>query len=188
MASLHRTGYESVRPTHSCAHTLRRFVAGERYVATLCDDPEQDELVRLDFSEDAWDTGARPGRTPIAVWRTIEADTEAVRTLLPGADELFAVFEAMDEEAEGRAEVFRYLLALMLMRKRQLRLVDQRVGDNGRPVLQLAQRGGPKGAEPRVFEVTDPGMDEDAIAAGIQELGAVIGSGQADPARDGGGA
>ena len=46
-------------------------------------------------------------------------------------------------------------------------------------MLQLAKRGGPKGAPPEMFDVTDPGMDEEAIAAGIQELGTVLSSGDA---------
>lgn len=174
MASLQRTGYETARPTHQCAETQRRFQPGEVYVATLVDDPESDEMVRLDFALDAWEAGVRPERKPIAVWRSVEADAQTRQSLLPGTDELFAMFEGMDSEAEGRAAVFRYLLALMLMRKRILRLVDQRVGDTGRPVLQLAKRGDPKGATPEMFDVTDPGMDEDAVAAGIQELGAVL--------------
>ncbi|VAX35762.1 hypothetical protein MNBD_PLANCTO03-272, partial [hydrothermal vent metagenome] len=45
---------------------------------------------------------------------------------------------------------------------------------HGRPVLLLVRRGGPKNIEPEVHEVVDPGMDEDAIAAGIEELGAVL--------------
>ncbi|MFG0243938.1 MAG: hypothetical protein ACF8R9_14210 [Phycisphaerales bacterium JB054] len=179
MASLQRTGYETVRPTHQCAETQRRFQPGEAYVATLTDNPDNDEMIRLDFGLEAWERGARPPRAPIAVWRTVESDGQPQQNLLPGADELFAMFEGMDDEAEGRGAVFRYLLALMLMRKRVLRLVDQRVGKTGRPVLQLAKRGGPKGAPPEMFDVTDPGMDEDAIAAGIQELGTVLGSGDA---------
>lgn len=178
MASLQRTGYETVRPTHQCAATQRRFEPGETYVATLTDTPESEELIRLDYALDAWEAGSRPERPPIAVWRSVESDAQPQQNLIPDSEELFAMFEGMDAEAEGRAAVFRYLLALMLMRKRLLRLVDQRVGDGGRPVLQLAKRGGPKGAEPEMFDVTDPGMNEDAIAAGIQELGAVLSTGE----------
>ena len=179
MASLQRTGYETVRPTHQCAETHRRFQPGEAYVATLTDSPDSEELVRLDYGIEAWEGGARPPRAPIAVWRSVETDGRTQQTLLPGPDELFAMFEGMDDEAGGRGAVFRYLLALMLMRKRVLRLADQRVGKEGRPVLQLAKRVGPKGAPPEMFEVTDPGMDEDAIAAGINELGTVLGGGEA---------
>lgn len=178
MASLQRTGYESARPTHLCAQTQRRLEAGEIYVATLADDPESDEMVRVDFALDAWESGARPRRKPIAVWRSVEADAKPQQSLLPATDELFAMFEGMDSQAEGRAAVFRYLLALLLMRKRVLRLADQRVGDTGRPVLQLAKRGAPKGATPEMFDVTDPGMDEDSVAAGIEELSVVLCGGE----------
>lgn len=177
MSSLQRTGYESARPTHVCASTGRPLEAGERYIATLTDSPESDELVRLDFTAEAWDAGARPDQPMIAVWRPTEADRESERSLLMGTDDLLGLFEGMEAADEGRAAVFRYLLALMLLRKRLFRVVDQRVGDTGRPVLQLVRRGGPRNVEPEVHEVVDPGMDEDAIAAGIEELGAVLADG-----------
>ncbi len=113
----------------------------------------------------------------IAVWRPLEADRDAERSLLMGTDDLLGLFEGMEAAEEGRAAVFRYLLALMLLRKRLFRVVDQRLGDHGRPVLQLVRRGGPKNIEPQVHEVIDPGMDEDAVAAGIEELGAVLADG-----------
>lgn len=180
MSSLHRTGYESVRPTHQCASSGRRFEPGEVFVATLSEPEEPgEELVRHDFAAEAWERGARPEGTPIAVWRTREPADDRPRSLLPDTDELWAMFEGLDAEAAGRGAVFRYLLALMLMRKRILGLVDQRVGDGGRPVLVLARRGaGPDGPR-ETFEVTDPGMDQDAVAAGTEELGAVLGGGGA---------
>lgn len=183
MSSPQRTGYESARPTHVCAATGRALGAGERYVAALTDTAESEALVRLDYSVEAWEAGARPDRPLIAVWRATETDRDSGHNTLLSTDELLGLFEGMEPVEEGRGAVFRYLLALMLLRKRLFRVVDQRVGDNGRPVLQLARRGGPKNIEPEVIEVIDPGMDEEAVAAGIEELGVVLGGGA-----DGGGA
>lgn len=161
-----------------CAATGRSLVPGERYIAVLTDDPESDDLVRLDYGLEAWEGGARPGRPSIAVWRATEGDRKQSGSGLMGAEEVLALFEGMDGAEEGRAAVFRYLLALLLLRKRLYRVVDQRVGDNGRPVLQLVRRGGQKGVEPEVVEVVDPGMDEEAIAVGIEELGAMLAGGE----------
>lgn len=180
MSALQRTGYESARPTHVCASTGRSFESGERYVATLTESAESDELVRFDFGAEAWEAGARPGPPVIAVWRPTEGDRGSGRSALLGTDDLLGLFEGMEAAEEGRAAVFRYLLALMLLRKRLFRVIDQRVGEHGRPVLQLVRRGGAKGIEPEVHEVVDPGMDEDAVAAGIEELGAVLAGGDAD--------
>lgn len=176
MTGLQRTGYESARPTRVCAATARPFEAGERYVATLAESPESEELVRFDFASHAWAAGARPPAPHrlIAVWRTTASGQQRGISGLLGEEELLQLFEGMEPAEEGRAAVFRYLLALLLMRKRVLRIVDQRVGEHGRPVLQLARRGGPKAVEPEIHEVVDPGMDEAAVATGIEELGAVI--------------
>lgn len=185
MSGLQRTGYESARPTHVCAATGRRFEPGERYVATLVETPESEDLVRFDFTTEAWEGGAKPPEPNrvIAVWRPVASDRPSARSGLLGDEEMLALFESMDEAAEGRAAVFRYLLALLLLRKRVYRVADQRVGEHGRPVLQLVRRGGPRGIEPEVVEVVDPGMDEGAVAAGIEELGAAISGEPVESAR-----
>lgn len=176
MSGIQRTGYEAARPTHVCAASGRGLEPGERYVATLVETPVSDELIRMDYSLAAWEAGRRPdaSRRLVAVWRTHEAERSATRSPLLGDEELSQLFEGMEASAEGRAAVFRYLLALLLLRRRVYRVRDQRRGEHGRPVLQLVRRGGPKHLEPEVHEVVDPGMDEEAIAAGIEELGIVL--------------
>jgi hypothetical protein len=117
------------------------------------------------------------------MWRPVESERGPGRPGIVDDEELLALFEGMDAAEEGRAAVFRYLVALLLLRKRLFRVVDQRVGESGRPVLQIARRGGPKGIEPEIMEVVDPGMDEAAVAEGIAELGAVLGAGGGGNAR-----
>jgi len=187
MSGIQRTGYESARPTHVCAASGRRFQVGERFVATLAESPDSEDLVRFDYCPEAWEAGARPSAPfrLIATWRSTEGERAAGGSALVGEAELLELFEGMEGADEGRAAVFRYLLALLLMRKRLLRVVDQRVGEGGRPVLRLARRGGPKGVEPDVVEVVDPGMDEESVAAGIEELGAILAGETAERARGG---
>lgn len=157
-----------------CAATGRALEPGERYVAVLTEPPGSEDLVRRDYSLPAWEGGARPAEPLVAVWRTTEGDRRGPGTGLMGTEEMLALFESMEAAEEGRAAVFRYLLSLLLLRKRLYRVVDQRVGEHGRPVLQMVRRGGEKGIEPEVVEVVDPGMDEESVAAGIGELGAVL--------------
>lgn len=170
-----------------CAATGRPFGPGEKYVATLAETPQSEELVRFDYAADAWEGGARPPppHRLIAIWRTTASEGQTGRSGLLGEDELLQLFEGMEPAQEGRAAAFRYLLALLLMRKRVLRIVDQRLADHGRPVLQLARRGGPKDVEPEIHEVVDPGMDETAITAGIEELGALIAGDAVESGRGG---
>lgn len=162
-----------------CAATGRALEPGERYVAVLTEAPESEELVRFDYTLGAWESGSRPERGVIAVWRATEGERKQGGSELMGTEELLALFEGMEGGEGARAAVFRYLLALLLLRKRLYRVVDQRVGEGGRPVLQLVRRGGEKGIAPEVVEVVDPGMDEEAVAAGIGELGAVLAGGEA---------
>ncbi len=186
------SGYEAARPTHRCAATGKPLSPGQRFVATLAEHEQTGEIVRWDFSLDAWASGQR---TPVveaddeqtadphayrifAIWKSTEQEKDAKPSLLIGSGELFELFESMEDAQEGKPAVFRYLLALLLMRKRTLRLVDQQVNPSGRPVLCLVRRGEksklPKGVEPKIHKVIDPGMDEQAIAAGIEQLGSVL--------------
>lgn len=175
-------GYESARPTRVCAATGRSFEAGERYVATLAEHGASGELVRLDYSTEAWDAGARPGAglVLIGTWRA-RADTPGLSAApVLSVDESMDLFERLGEATEPRAMTTRYLLALLLMRKRVLLARGTRRDARGRVLLVLAARAGDA-----TYEVVDPGLDERSTGEGIEELGALIGGAKGNATRTG---
>ncbi|RNC81045.1 MAG: hypothetical protein ED559_04390 [Phycisphaera sp.] len=141
--------------TGRCAATGDELAPGETMVVVLLDRPEDEELDRLDFSLDAWNEGARPesGRHVFATWKTEVPEPGKKQDALISADGMADLFEQLEGTEDQRRLAFRYVLALMLMRKRLL----EYVGTEGNDLLVL-----PKGAE----EGTEPTRVHDPQAAG----------------------
>lgn len=159
------------RSTGTCSATSRALDSGERYVATLVERPGQPLLERLDFSLEAWEKGARP--TPplrlFGVWRATMFPPDAKKQALLSDPELLELFEELGGAIEPRQQAFRYLLALLLVRRRVLKMVGS---DSGRLLVQpKTLANAPEGA---TIEVKDPGLTDEAIAQAIEQLGQVV--------------
>jgi hypothetical protein len=150
------------RPHAACAATGRGFVAGEPFISALV--RLEGRLDRRDYSAAAWDG---PPDNTLAWWRSTypaaDADTEA----LAPSDVLLDVFEAL----EGRDDEapLRYLLALELLRRRVMRIVEPartaagRSADTGAADLALTCRRRDREYSVRqvsVHEATAPGIEE----------------------------
>lgn len=167
--------YPISRPAGVCAATGAPIGVGERFVAALVEREESEELERQDFSERAWREGARPA-APLRVfacWRAaMPAPGAKPRTILLGDDELLDLFEQLGEAEEPRRQAFRYLLALLLIRKKLLRYEGQRPG-----VLLVRRKG--EGPELPAVEILDPGSASEALGAAIEQLGEIMDLGAA---------
>ena len=161
--------YDIVREGEACAATGRVFAPGEKHMAVLVETPGEEALARVLYSEQAWAGGARPEppATVFGYWKRVAGDESKPKSPIVSPDELFDLFEQLAESDQPRQVAFRYLLALMLMRKR--RLVYDGVVPDEPGVLRLKAR--PGGDEHRVV---DPGMDEAAIAEATEQLGRVM--------------
>jgi hypothetical protein len=161
--------YDIVRREDACAATGRVFTPGEKHVAVLVETPGEESLTRVLYALDAWESGARPA-APARVfgyWKRIAGEEGRVKAPIVSTEELFDLFEQLAEAEQPRQVAFRYLIALLLMRKRRL-VYDGAVPD--RPgVMRL--RGRPGGEE---HLVVDPGMDEQAIGEATEELSRVM--------------
>lgn len=167
---------EIAKPTGKCAASGVEIVPGDAYVATLVTRPGEERLERLDFALDAWSSGERP-EPPLGVigsWRTTMPEPNAAPRPLIDDDALVDLFEQLGEADDTRRLAFRYILALILIRKRLLRLE----GSDGGTLLVR-----PKGVElpperggdgPAFVRVEDPGLDEESIADATEQLGGVM--------------
>lgn len=163
------TSYSVSRSTGICAGTGRELVPGEACVATLVEREGNPNLERQDFSIDAWDKGARPQPplTLFGVWRTAYHPGESKKPQLLSDAELLELFEELGAATEPRQLCFRYLLALLLVRRRVLRCLS--ASATSMKVL-------PKGAslEQAPLEVVDPGLDEQMIADAMDQLSQIV--------------
>lgn len=174
------------RSTGVCAASGRALVVGDRYVATLVDRSGENAPVRLDYSLEAWAAGERPQAPDrmIGSWRTAMRASNAEPKQLLSDDELLELFEEMAGATEPKHLAFRYVLALMLIRRRQLRMVGERRHDGTsvllvRPKLPVGGVAALTSPEGPAMEVVDPGLDEATINDVIEQLGQVLGGAQA---------
>lgn len=147
-------------------------------MAALVQHSDGDVFERLDYAEEAWAGGARPARPLILLgfWRGVVPEPGAKKRMLIDDQSLLELFEQSgeSEQIDGEGEkdrlAFRFVLALILMRKRLL----TQEGSRGRSMLVRA-RGTPRPPEgPPLQEVEDPGLDAGTIGRVTERLGAVI--------------
>lgn len=167
--------YDIIRTQDVCAKTGRALQVGEEHIAALVESPQEESLTRIAYSLDAWNNGPNlpPGTSLFGFWkRTIPESDEQPKQLV-SHEEMFDLFEQLADATEHKQLAFRYLLALILMRKKIL------VFENSTPrtktehgVLTVRQRQ--KGGEGALFDVIDPGLDDETIAQASEELGQIM--------------
>ncbi len=171
MTTLAGSPYSIARSSGVCAATGHAILTGDAFVAALVERPGQPALERLDFSREAWEAGARPA-PPFRLfgfWRSVRQSSEHVKKPLLSDAELLDLFEelaAAGESVDPKRQGFRYLLALLLVRRRVLKLEPS--PSRLLRVRPKAQDGGP------IVEIKDPGMGDAAIADAIEQLGAIL--------------
>jgi hypothetical protein len=136
------------RPLPVCSRTGRSFTAGETFVSVLVRD--DGGLARIDVAPEAWDG---PPADTIAWWRSrYPAAGETGPTLAP-VEVLLDALESLD--GDPSAEPLRYLLALQLVRRRVLRMVDQHTGATEDDAIQLACRRRDRDYRVRIVSAAD---------------------------------
>ncbi|MFU8828073.1 MAG: hypothetical protein ACNA8P_01410 [Phycisphaerales bacterium] len=191
MSRMATSDYEIGRPGNRCAVSGRELAVGESFIGALLEVPEVDDLERVDICSAAWEasgaleshivevTERRDGedhrvrRRVFAHWRGVMPESTKKVDPLIGADSLMGIFDSLEGADEARRVAFRYVLALLLVRKRLLVLSGQRPAQGEQPGALLVRRksDGPDG---EAIEVTDPGMDEQAIVDVTEQLQLVL--------------
>jgi len=168
-----------------CAATGRTLGAGELHVAALLEHPDESALTRVLYARDAWDGGVElpQGATLFGFWkrRVPEPGDEPAHALVSD-DEVMDLFEQLEDTERHEQRVFRYLLTLMLLRKKRLEMVRMEPANEDDPARLIVRRrvkrgGGGETGGGDAFTVADPGMDDEAVASGIASLGRVVAMG-----------
>lgn len=179
------TTYEFGRRTNTCAVSGRQLQPGEEYVAALVESAgaeaggNEDGLQRLDFSREAWESSPRP-RGLFAFWRGRVATEEAKKHRLIDDASLLELFEQLADASEPRRVAFRYVLALILVRKRVLVHAGARETKGDSPaVMILSERATGPGSQERQssmpkIEVIDPSLDAESLRDVTEQLESVL--------------
>jgi hypothetical protein len=156
--------YQIQSNTRRCVATGRELRPGERFYSVLVE--EGGQLVRHDFGADAW---SGPPDGAFGFWSGRIPASESKR--LPPIDDEMLVdcFQRLDGSADPARINFRYVVALLLMRRKRFRFEEARQED-GREVLHLRCS-----RTRELHEVVNPRLTEEAMAAVQEEVFRVLG-------------
>jgi len=155
------------QPKRECCACAKQFDEGEQYFSALFDSGE--EFDRKDYCTACWENTASCPQL-FSFWQTRVPTKEEERKLLVDNNVLLDFFLRLSEEKSEQPDhktKFRYILALVLMRKRTLRFVD--IARNGGEYLILRY---PK--EDREFRVLDPGLTEEEAESVKDHLSQIL--------------
>ncbi len=158
------TEYQIEANTRRCAASGRALQAGERFYSVLLE--EDGKLVRRDYSSEAWQ-GPPPGA--FSFWSgRISADLGQRQPQIDD-DMLLECFDRLQGNIEPERISFRYVLALLLMRRKRLRFEEARTdGDEEYLHLRCSRTG-------NLHRVLNPGLTEEEMAAVQDEVFKVLG-------------
>jgi len=137
-------------------------------VAALCDDPETGDFIRKDYSVEAWEGGARPDRL-FSFWRTTVPESGATKRVFVDDEVLLDLIESLSGEESPKRKAFRFVVALVLLRKRLVRFERRDETDEG---VRWHLKG--RGEDGPTWIVEDPGIADDDIVDLHEQLGEVL--------------
>ncbi len=158
--------WEIKRRADTCTRTGREFEDGETFYTLLY--LEKEGFRREDLCEEAWN-GRNDNIQPFSFWRsTFELPPPPEPEMLEKATAEDLLRRYMEENDPGH-ENARYILALMLERKRLLKPVERKEA-NGRVLLvyEHAKTG-------EVFVVPDPNLRLDQLAEVQTQVAELLG-------------
>ncbi len=159
--------YNIARPAGTCSQCGRLFEPDEEYMAVLTEPAEG--FQRHDWCLDCWEK-ADPASLPdlIGTWHTRMPRPREKKKLFVDDALLVNFFERLEGAEEQAKQNFRFVLALILMRKRLLTYERSVKDDQGRELWSLKLRGG------RQCELYNPQLDDERIAEVNEQLSQIL--------------
>ncbi|HJZ55663.1 MAG TPA: hypothetical protein VKE74_11915 [Gemmataceae bacterium] len=159
------TDFDIQGPTRVCAATGRELKPGDRFASVLVDDGGK--LVRTDYAADAW-PGPPPGA--VAYWSGKVPEADKPRKPVVNDELLLDCFDRLKDSPDPHGRNFRYVAALLLMRRKRFKFEDAFRDAAGHDVLLVRDaRGG------AVHQVIDPRLTDEQVAAVQDEVFRVLG-------------
>ena len=152
----------------TCHESKQPFTDGESFYTAIFRNEEKGEFERRDFCISAWETLANNADTskPYSFWRsTFETAPEGPRDReVVGKESAEAMLRRLIEEDDAKSENARYILAVMLERKKIFRQTDLKENDEVRMLFYEHIRSG------EAFIVRDPNLKLTEIDALQEEV------------------
>ena len=157
-------GYQVAKPAGICHITQQPIEPGTKFMAALRETPAGFE--RLDISMGAWDQFDR--KDVIGFWQTVMPKQEQKKKIFVDDQVLCEIFERLSETTEPAKLNFRFVLGLILMRKRMIVYEDTRM-DGEKEIWQVRF----KGRDDRL-DLVNPKLDEQQVMEVSQQLSEIL--------------
>jgi hypothetical protein len=152
-------------PTRHCTATGRSLVVGEKFFSVLVE--EAGKYLRKDYATDAWQG---PPTEAIAFWPGKVPASDKPKKPTFNDELLIDWFHHLAGRAEPDRVNFRYVVALLLMRRKRLKFEDVLRTEAGESLLVV--RDAKSGTR---HEIPDPRLAEDEITLVQDEVFRVLG-------------
>ena len=147
-----------------CAITEKPFEEGQDIVTALFPDPESSGYVRKDFSLDAWE-GRGDEEAAFSFWKsTYEPPATDEKEDPMEKEDPETLLRRMVDEDEEHTENVRYILAVMLERKKVLRETDSQTIPSGTLRVYEHRKSGD------AFLIRDPNIPLDEVEKVQEEV------------------
>lgn len=157
--------------SHQCALSERPFVEGETFHTAIYFDTKTGDYLRRDVGLDSWKQELSE-RKPIAYWKTLYSPTiTEQKPEVTSKESAMALLQRFIEEGDPSSENARYILALMLERKRILSNTATKEIDGQRMLFYENKKTG------EVFIVRDPELRLNELADLQDEVAMLLGFG-----------
>jgi len=146
-----------------CFGTEKPIAPKEEFFAALVE--TQEGFERRDYCYEYWNE-QKP--QVYCYWKSRYPDPDEKKHLLIDDDMLLTFFERLAEETDPNKINFRFVLTLILMRKRKLKYDASRT-DDGKEIWTLKVAG-----ENRTVDVINPHLNEDQIEQLSSQMGEIM--------------
>ena len=161
-------GYDVPRPAGVCAVSGRPIEPGEKFFAVVRETPTG--LERLDVSPEAWADFDRGGL--LGFWQsTMPRPEQKPKKLFVDDEVLSTLFERLADTSEQAKLNFRFVLGLILMRKRILSYEGSRTAD-GKELWSMKLKG-----RDETMDLLNPHLKEEAVADVSRQLTEILNEG-----------
>lgn len=154
--------FEVRRLSRQCATTGRPLEEGETYYSALV--AEGAEVRRLDYAAEAWQG---PPEGSLGWWKGIVQPTVSKKVKRTPGEVLLDLFHELQEQPDQ--DDLRYILALLLVRRKIFRLEDEQRTDDGQEQLVVYAP-----ADDETYEVPVKDLADARVTQLQQQLSALL--------------
>jgi hypothetical protein len=154
---------------HQCALTEVKFEDQQEFYTAIFPDPESSGYLRMDFSVDAWNNRPEELKKPFSFWKnTYEVSVMEEKEEVVTKESAEELLSRLIEEDQEHTENARYILAVMLERKKLLKETDKQPTPNG--ILRIYEHR--KSGE--IYIVLDPNIPLDQVERVQKEVSELL--------------